>query len=179
MKLERPASAWLNHWNIRPFPHLDGYPIRGSGYLLSPMKRARPRPRRTLGDQRGPRKRQEAERDETTTPITGGHLANGILPAYVLSACWGKYDGLPTRIRQGHLALPACLRPGQCWPYARNALPRRSSPCARRGSALLTVASTRPTNQALATRRCKIYAWTNARPRVPRWSIRTSALVLQ
>ena len=27
----RPASAWLNHWIIRPFHHLDGFLIRGSG----------------------------------------------------------------------------------------------------------------------------------------------------
>ena len=27
----RPASAWLNHWTIRPFHHLDGFLIRGSG----------------------------------------------------------------------------------------------------------------------------------------------------
>ena len=27
----RPASAWLNHWTIRHFHHLDGFPIQGSG----------------------------------------------------------------------------------------------------------------------------------------------------
>lgn len=108
--------------------------------------RARARPLRTLDDLYGPRKRQEAERDETTTPITEGSTCKRNLARLGPIRMLGLGQRVSCTYPARESALPARLRPSQTRAYFRNAPPRRSCPCACHGRPWLTVASTSQLN---------------------------------
>ena len=141
--------------------------------------RARARPLRTLGDLYGPRKRQEVERVETTTPITEGSTCKRNLASLGPIPMQGLVRWAP----RTYPARESCSTRSLAARPASVLLPKRPS------KAKLSVSSPsedladrsihKPTEHASATRRCESYTWVNAGFGVPRWGIGTSALVLQ